>query len=312
MLNGSGMSSAAVSIAIPAFNAAPFLGATIESVLAQSFQDWQLVVVDNASTDETGDIAASYDDPRISIVTNDETLALVDNWNRAVAATNAPLVKLLCADDLLRPDCLALQVPLLDARPEVSLVSGRRGVIGVDGDRILDHRGLIGMIGDVPSAEAGRVMVSSGVNQIGWPGPALFRRNDYDAVGGFTADYPLILDWHFWFKLLHRGDFVGQAAVVADFRISPRAGSATAYAARHQARSLLIDVAADSYWGVTSSQLSAGKRHSRVEELKRRLLYRSERPQARGLRLARRFATRFLSADRTVGQPSPTSPRVTR
>jgi hypothetical protein len=153
-------------------------------------------------------------------------------------------------------------------------------------------------------------MVSSGVNQIGWPGPALFRRNDYDAVGGFTADYPLILDWHFWFKLLHRGDFVGQAAVVADFRISPGAGSATAYAAGQQARSLLTDVAADRYWGVTSSQLSVGKRHSRVEELKRRLLYRSERPQARGLRLARRFATRFLSADRTLSEPSSPTPTV--
>lgn len=293
---------ASVAIAIPAFNAARYIAATIESVLAQSYQDWEMVVVDNGSDDETGSIVKSFGDSRISLVRNSETLPLVANWNRAVECTNSEYVKLLCADDLLRPECLATQVPVLAANPDVSLVAGRRGVIGVNGDQILTNRGLVHLLGEFPSTHVGRTLVKSGVNQIGWPGPALFRRSDFEAVGGFAEEYPLILDWHFWFKLLSRGNFIGQSAVCADFRISPDAESATAYASGEQARALLRQIADEPKWGVTAKELTIGELHSRLEEVKRRLLYRSERPNAYLLRLVRRAAARAVSANHTVGE----------
>ena len=95
---------------IPVYRGEQFLGETMRSVLEQTYGDFELVVLDNASTDGTLAIARSFHDSRVRIVTNPTTLEQPDNWRKAVELSRAPLVKLLCADDLLHPRCLELQV----------------------------------------------------------------------------------------------------------------------------------------------------------------------------------------------------------
>ncbi|MEL6981136.1 MAG: glycosyltransferase family A protein, partial [Actinomycetota bacterium] len=112
-----------VSVCVPAYRAERFLAATIESVLDQTYADWELIVLDNASPDRTGEIARSYDDPRIRVLSNRDTLPLADNWNAVAAQATAPYLKLLCADDLIGPDCLASEVAVLDREPDVVMVA---------------------------------------------------------------------------------------------------------------------------------------------------------------------------------------------
>ena len=95
-----------VSICVPAYEAARTLEQTLRSILSQD-ADFELVVLDNASTDATGEIAASFDDPRIRVERNATTLAIGDNWNRAIALSTGELVKVVCADDILLPGALA-------------------------------------------------------------------------------------------------------------------------------------------------------------------------------------------------------------
>ena len=103
-----------VSIMMPAYNAAPYIGQAIESALAQTFSDWELIIVDDGSTDGTGDIAARYGDPRICVLSQTNAGESAAR-NRALAAMNGKYVAFLDADDLFLSDHLRLTVGRLES-----------------------------------------------------------------------------------------------------------------------------------------------------------------------------------------------------
>lgn len=111
-----------VTVIMPAYNAADFVGEAIDSVLAQTFTDWELVVVDDGSTDETPEVVADFDDPRIRLhgIGHSGLPAVVRN--RGLAVAESPYIAFLNADDLWRPHKLSRQVALLGSKPDVGLV----------------------------------------------------------------------------------------------------------------------------------------------------------------------------------------------
>ncbi|WP_448663482.1 glycosyltransferase family 2 protein [Sphingomonas sp. CJ20] len=117
------MSTPTVSIILPAYNGAALIGATIDSVLAQSFADFELVVVDDCSTDDTWDVIARYADPRIRAFRASANGGPVLARNRAFAEARGTYIAGLDQDDLCAPDRLARQVAFLDAHPQVALVA---------------------------------------------------------------------------------------------------------------------------------------------------------------------------------------------
>ncbi len=108
-----------VSVCIPTFNYGRFLPEAIKSVLAQSFTDFELVVVDNASTDETAELMEAFvrSDPRIRFYRNSENVGIVKNFNRALGHAAGDYVKILCADDLLAPSALERSLAADPIRP---------------------------------------------------------------------------------------------------------------------------------------------------------------------------------------------------
>lgn len=116
-----------VSIVTPVHNTAPYLAECIQSVLRQRYANWQHVIVDNASTDGSLDIARRYasDDPRIRALRYDQLLAQVPNYNRALGQVDpdCKFVKFLEADNWLFPDCLEKMVELAQTHPSVGIVS---------------------------------------------------------------------------------------------------------------------------------------------------------------------------------------------
>ena len=95
-----------VSIAVPTYNGARWIGAAIESVLAQTHERFELVVSDGGSTDDTAEIVRSYGDPRIRIDVAAKRLPAIANWNRSVILANGEYVKFLHQDDTIVPTCL--------------------------------------------------------------------------------------------------------------------------------------------------------------------------------------------------------------
>lgn len=194
-----------VSVCIPAYNYAHYLGAAIDSVLAQTFQNFELLVIDNCSTDETPELVAAYvkRDSRITYLRNEANLGLVGNLNRCVASASGELIKILCADDLLAPDCLAQSVAVLDNQPQVALVAHARRLVD-EQLRSLAVRGYGRQSVVLPGTAVIRKCLVEG-NLIGEPSAAMFRNGEGLPV--FSQRYRQLMDLDFWFSLLEKGDF---------------------------------------------------------------------------------------------------------
>lgn len=116
-----------VSVVTPFFNTAPFLAQCIESVLAQSYSQFEYILLDNCSTDGSTEIAAAYAsrDPRIRLIRCSEFLSQLANYNRALAeiSNNSIYCKLVQADDWIFPECLRLMVRAFEQSESIGLVS---------------------------------------------------------------------------------------------------------------------------------------------------------------------------------------------
>jgi glycosyltransferase involved in cell wall biosynthesis len=114
-----------VVIVTPVYNGAAFIAEAIESALAQTYGNWEHIIADNASTDETFEIAQHYArrDSRIRAVRTLPHLPIIDNWNRAfgLIPPDADYVKELHADDLLMPHCLEELVAVMERNPTAGL-----------------------------------------------------------------------------------------------------------------------------------------------------------------------------------------------
>jgi glycosyltransferase involved in cell wall biosynthesis len=113
-----------VSVGMPVFNGDRFIAETIDSILAQTFGDFELIISDNASTDGTEKICRQYadDDGRIRYVRNRENLGAAYNYNQTFHLSSGDYFKWACHDDLLRPEFLERCVEVLDRDPSAVLV----------------------------------------------------------------------------------------------------------------------------------------------------------------------------------------------
>ena len=132
-------SAPAVTVGLPVFNGVAFLADALDSILGQSFSDFELLVADNASTDATRELCenvATRDD-RVRVLPSDVNRGLAWNWNRLVAASRAPLFKWACHDDVLHPDLLARSVAMLREAPDhIALVYAQTVDIDEEGHEI--------------------------------------------------------------------------------------------------------------------------------------------------------------------------------
>lgn len=120
-----------VSIGIPVYNGERFLPATLDSILKQTFQDWELILSDNASTDLTHEICQEYAqrDRRVRYYRNDRNLGSARNFNRTVELATGEYFKSASADDLCDPSLVSRCVSVLDTHPEVVLCYSRTTLI---------------------------------------------------------------------------------------------------------------------------------------------------------------------------------------
>lgn len=128
-----------VSVVMPAWNASSWIGASIESVLAQTYLNWELIVVDDGSTDGTIDVARSYRDPRIHILVQ-ENAGASRARNAGLRASSGQYIQYLDADDLLDPGKITAQVSRFDPERPLQLFSGRWRRFIATTDRYLECR----------------------------------------------------------------------------------------------------------------------------------------------------------------------------
>ncbi|HEX9092983.1 MAG TPA: glycosyltransferase family 2 protein, partial [Coriobacteriia bacterium] len=157
-----------VTIGIPSYNCGRYIARSVRSALAQTYENIEVLVIDDVSSDETMTVLAEIEDPRLRVLSNPTNLGAVGNWNRVLEEARGDFIKLLHSDDLIGSDAIeTLLAPML-ADERVVLVSTRRRIIDEDGRHIIT-RGARWSEGTVDGARVVRSMVREGCNLIGEP-----------------------------------------------------------------------------------------------------------------------------------------------
>lgn len=125
-----------VTVILPVFNEARFLRAAVDSILAQTFEHFELIVVDDGSTDDSLTVLSRVRDRRLRILSNGVNLGITTALNHGLAVARGRYLARMDADDIALPDRLARQVAFLDAHPEIGIVGSARTLIDED-DRIV-------------------------------------------------------------------------------------------------------------------------------------------------------------------------------
>ena len=215
-----------VSVLVPAYRCEAFIGECLRSVMAQSYGHLELIVVDDCSPDSTFEVAAETvrDWPGATVLRNEENLGNRENFRRLLGLGRGPLVKFLCADDLLAPAAVARMVGALESDPGIGLATSRRVPIDEAG-AVLPLRLLpqppVHADAVIDGFEAGNHLLRSLQNWIGEPTTVLFRRALLPVDAPFnlgSASPGRNLDVVWWLKILSRSRLAVVADTLSSFR----------------------------------------------------------------------------------------------
>lgn len=214
-----------VSICLPVYNGARYLGQAIESALGQTHEDFELLIANDCSTDESAAIADSFAqrDNRVRAWTNDRNLGHYPNYNACIERAAGKYIKLFAQDDILHPQFLSRMLGVFENNASVSLAATTRLWIDADGKpipavseidvkltKLLDQDTLI------PGAQAITETLKEATNWIGEPSNQMFRAEFID--GGFDTSFNQIGDLEYNYRLLERGDYYYIADELCHFR----------------------------------------------------------------------------------------------
>jgi len=206
-----------VSIVIPAWNAGATLAETLDSLLAQTFREWEAVVVDDGSTDGTSDVTAAYSarEPRIRLI-RQTNAGEAGARNTGLAAATHGWLLFLDADDWIAPEYLARMTHALALDPGLDAVHCDYARVAGDGTRVVDD--YVPPTGD---------MFRTWARRSAFPVHCcVVRASLAREVGGFDTTLEKSADWDFWQKIARTGASFGRAAeVLAFYRMTPNAAS---------------------------------------------------------------------------------------
>lgn len=229
----------AVSVCIPTFNGAPWIREAIESALAQSFSDLEIVVCDDGSTDGTVEIARQVSDSRIRVVANPERVGIARNWSRCVRESTGPYIKFLLQDDRLAPDCVGRMLEVMRDCRDVGMVFCSRKLQLDDPDdpdsvRFKERFGEVhGRLG--PMARVNDGLALFGVmqqdrfrdNMMGEPTAVMVSREALAAAGLFNVEMRQMVDLEMWLRIAFHFRVGFIAEPLATFRVHKRSASSS-------------------------------------------------------------------------------------
>ena len=205
------MTAPAVSIVMPVRDGERFLQEAIDSILAQSFADFELIAIDDGSRDSTPAILAeaARRDPRIVIVSKGQ-IGFAAALNLGVAASRAPLIARFDADDIALPDRLALQVEAMQREPALGLLGGFAEVIDESG-RTLEFR--------KPPVSHERLLLVLLRNDPFIHSAVMFRADLARALGGYRAAIEVAEDYDLWLRMAERTRIANLPETLVRYRV---------------------------------------------------------------------------------------------
>lgn len=188
----------AVSVVMPAYNVEPFVGAAVESVRGQTFTNFELLVVDDGSTDDTSAIVEQHArvDPRIRLC-RQPNRGLSTARNSALQQSRGTYIAILDSDDAWVPSFLEVQVDILERRPDVDIVTGNAWFLG----GALDGQAAAPSPDSRPDPDLRHLLQDETAVFI----MSVFRRRVYETIGGFDEEFHSNEDYDFWIRAAAAG-----------------------------------------------------------------------------------------------------------
>jgi glycosyltransferase involved in cell wall biosynthesis len=199
-----------VSIILPIYNAELFLGTALRSILDQTFVDFELIAINDGSTDNSADILASFHDNRLRIINNDGNKGLIHTLNKGLDEAKGKYIARMDADDVALPNRLEIQLKRLAENPSIVL-------IGTNMEQI-DSRGLtVGYI-DYPETDMSIRETLKTHSAFGHP-TVIFDKKAAIEVGGYRGEFKHCEDYDLWLRLSTKGELANVQIPLLRYRI---------------------------------------------------------------------------------------------
>ncbi|MCP4713524.1 MAG: glycosyltransferase [Deltaproteobacteria bacterium] len=201
-----------LSVVMSAYNCEQYIGQAIESILAQTFTDFEFIIINDGSADDTGNLIDSYRDERITVL-HQENKGLISALNTGVGHARTSLIARMDADDIALPERLSVQLTWMNRNPEV-------GLLGT-GCRYIDSQGRPS--GEPMQASGTHAAVLHTLLHAG-RGPAIIhptvmmRKEAFQRAGGYNERFPVCEDVDLWLRIA----FHAQLAVMPDIQLQYR------------------------------------------------------------------------------------------
>lgn len=189
-----------------------FVAAAIESVLSQTFKDFEFIIVDDGSSDSTGEIIENFSkkDDRILTISNEENIGLTKSLNKAITLSTGTYIARMDADDISLPERLQKQVEFLGSNPACGMIGSWAEIIDVDSKRITDYKY------PTKSEELKKVLINYNpfVHS-----SIVFRKSIFEAVGLYDEDWRYAQDYELFFRIAEKYEIANVPEILIRHRI---------------------------------------------------------------------------------------------
>ena len=201
-----------VSVVMPAFNVEKYIGEAVESILNQTFKDFELIIIDDASTDNTLSIAENYakKDTRIIIVKNSKNLQIAVSLNKGINLAKSGIIARMDPDDISYPDRLRIQYEYIKRHPKIAVVGANMMIMNREGT-VISKREY-----PTKSSELKKVMFR--YSPFAHP-VVMFRRQVFQEFGGYDVNMVPCEDINLWFQIGSKYEFASIPKLLLQYRL---------------------------------------------------------------------------------------------
>ena len=248
-----------MTVLMPVYNGEPYLASAVESILGQSFADFEFLIIDDGSTDRSCEIVRGYADPRIRLLRNSSNRGVIATLNRGLEEAHGEYLARMDADDISLPDRLAQQVAFLDAHPEV-------GVLG-SAIELMDAQGAPGILVRFPASHNLIRWALAFYSPIAHPS-AMMRTEIAASLGGYRSEARHCEDYDLWWRATRVTALANLETVLLrvrkhDVNVTSRFGAVQHDTALRICRSILAETLGEEF---PLEVIAAAREHARAAE----------------------------------------------
>lgn len=210
--------SSLVTVGVPLYNGSQFIKETLERILAQDYNNIEVLVSDDCSSDNSIEIVESINDPRIRIIKNDSNVGISENWNRLVKCAKGDYFILICQDDYILPGAIRAKAEILDKNPDVNIVFSSSYVMNSKGKKLLYRRPYKKSQKLEGSLVQKELFVKR--NFFAEPPNNMMRKSAMNQIGEYDKNLWYTVDWDYYIRILGTGNAYYIDYPYEGFRIS--------------------------------------------------------------------------------------------